>query len=393
MPENRRKWLRQGDEESTKASFPELFFDLVFVFALIQLSETLAADFTFGIAAEALLFIFALWWVWIHTTWITNLLNTEITPVRLLLFALMFLGIVLAIALPRAFSDMGLAFALAYSAMQLGRSLFALYAFRQAGDSLSFMTLLRITIWLILSSVLWIAGGLSEPRLRVALWVAALAIEYAGPVLRYWLPRLGPSPPETLDISGEHLAERCALFVIIALGETIITTGKNASSHLEIEGTSLVFLCAFLSTVLMWWIYFHDGQERAADKAEETAEPQVTAQQLFTYGHLPIVAGIILTAVGEDFSLSHPEEVGSYSHALALLGGPILFLGGAIWMKAMSSRYVPYSHVAGIAALVLCFLLVPFLANFFTQMLASAILLIVAIWEYVALKRFRRAAA
>lgn len=232
MTESGQQWLRQDDQEATRASFPELFFDLVFVFALIQLSETLAADFTFGIAAETLLFIFALWWVWIHTTWITNLLNTEITPVRLLLFAMMFLGIVLAITLPRAFTDMGLAFALAYSAMQLGRSLFALYAFRQAGDAGSFMSLLRITVWLFLSSVLWIAGGVSEPRLRVILWIAALAIEYIGPVLRYWLPRLGPSPQETLDISGEHLAERCALFVIIALGETIITTGKNASGHL-----------------------------------------------------------------------------------------------------------------------------------------------------------------
>lgn len=393
MTESGQQWLRQDDQESTKASFPELFFDLVFVFALIQLSEALAADFTFGIAAETLLFIFALWWVWIHTTWITNLLNTEITPVRLLLFAMMFLGIVLAITLPRALGDMGLAFALAYSAMQLGRSLFALYAFRQADDTVSFMTLVRITAWLFLSSVLWIAGGLSEPRPRVILWIAALAVEYAGPVLRYWLPRLGPSPPQTLDISGKHLAERCALFVIIALGETIITTGKNASSHLEIEGTPLVFLSAFLSTVLMWWIYFHDGQERAADKAEETAEPQVIAQQLFTYGHLPIVAGIILTAVGEDFSLSHPEETGSYSHALALLGGPILFLGGTTSMKIMSSRYVPYSHIAGIVLLAACFLLVSFIANFFTQALASAILLVVAVWEYVALRRFRRAAA
>lgn len=143
----------------------------------------------------------------------------------------------------------------------------------------------------------------------------------------------------------------------------------------------------------MWWIYFHDGQERAADKAEETAEPQIIAQQLFTYGHLPIVAGIILTAVGEDFSLSHPEETGSYSHALALLGGPILFLGGTALMKTMASRYVPYSHVTGIILLVACFLLVPFIANFLTQVLASTILLVVALWEYVALKRFRRAAA
>jgi low temperature requirement protein LtrA len=392
MAEARHHWLRKDDQNSTKASFPELFFDLVFVFALIQLSETLASDFSFGLAAEALLFIFALWWVWIHTTWVTNLLDTEIEPVRLLLFSLMFTGIVLAIALPRAFTDMGLVFALAYSAMQLGRSLFALYAFYRT-DTASFTTFVRITAWLVVSSVLWIAGGLSEPPLRVILWSAALVIEYLGPAVRYWLPTIGAAPPEALDINGEHLAERCALFVIIALGETILTTGKNASSHLESTMTLAVFCSAFLSTVVMWWIYFHDGQEKASDKADDSSEPQATAQYLFTYGHLPIVAGIILTAVGEDFSLSHPHEKGSYTHAAALLGGPMLFLGGTLWMKLVSSRMVPFSHVFGLLALAAGFVLVPIFANFAIQMAATAILLIVALWEYVALLQRRPRAA
>lgn len=392
MAEDKRHWLRKDDQDSTKASFPELFFDLVFVFALIQLSEALAAEFSFGFAAEALLFIFALWWVWIHTTWVTNLLDAEIVPVRLLLFSLMFFGIVLSIALPKAFADMGLVFALAYSAMQLSRSLFALYAFRDT-DSGSYRTFLRITLWLAISAALWIAGGLAEGQMRVALWVAALAIEYAGPGLRYWLPGLGAAPPETLKINGEHLAERCALFVIIALGETILTTGKNASAHLDVTGSPLVLLCAFLSTVLMWWLYFHDGQEQVADKVEETAEPQTVAQHLFTYGHLPIVAGIILTAVGEDFALSHPEERGSLNHAMALVGGPILFLSGMIWMKTVSSRFLPWSHCAGILAMLATFFLVPFVANFVTQVIATTVLFVVALWEYVALKRFRRAMA
>ncbi len=392
MADSKQHWLRKDDQDSTKASFPELFFDLVFVFALIQLSEALAAEFSFGFAAEALLFIFALWWVWIHTTWVTNLLDAEIVPVRLLLFSLMFFGIVLSIALPKAFADMGLIFALAYSAMQLSRSLFALYAFRDT-DSGSYRTFLRITLWLTISAALWIAGGLAEGQMRVALWVAALAIEYAGPALRYWLPGLGASPPETLKINGEHLAERCALFVIIALGETILTTGKNASAHLDVTGSPLVLLCAFLSTVLMWWLYFHDGQEQVADKVEETAEPQTVAQHLFTYGHLPIVAGIILTAVGEDFALSHPEERGSVNHAMALIGGPILFLSGMIWMKTVSSRFVPWSHCAGILALLATFFLVPFAANFVTQVIATTVLFVVALWEFVALKRFRRAMA
>ncbi len=393
MAEGKHHWLRKEDAESTKASFPELFFDLVFVFALIQLSQTLASDFSFGIAFDTLIFIFALWWVWIHTTWVTNLLDAEVVAVRLLLFGLMFLGIVLAIALPKAFDNAGLVFALAYAAMQLSRSLFALYAFKGV-DSASFMTFVRITVWLLVSSIFWVAGGFANPESRAMFWIVALAIEYAAPLLRYWMPGIGASPAETLDVNGEHLAERCALFVIIALGETIITTGKTASDHAD-EGGIIFFvlISAFLSTVLMWWIYFHDGQERAADTAEDTSEPQNTADHLFTYGHLPIVAGIILTAVGEDFTLTHPHEEGGYTSALAILGGPVLFLGGTLWMKTVSSRMVPWSHCAGIAAALVTLFLVPHAENFQLQLAAVTILLAVAVWEYIALRLFRRASA
>ncbi|MCD2184427.1 low temperature requirement protein A [Rhizobium sp. GN54] len=392
MADDRRYWLRKDDAEASSASFPELFFDLVFVFALIQLSETLVEDFTFGIASEAVLFILALWWVWIHTTWVTNLLDSEIVPVRIFLFVLMFLGIVLAIALPKAFTDMGLVFALAYCAMQLSRSLLALYAFRN-GDRAAFTTFLRITAWLVVSGALWVAGGLSEPHLRVLFWVAALAVEYVGPVVRYWLPSIGASPPEALNVDGEHLAERCALFVIIALGETILTTGKNASAHLENAATMPVLVLAFLTTVLMWWLYFHHGQEKAAEKAERTSRPQETAQHLFTYGHLPIIAGIILTAVGEDFSLTHPLESGSASSALALLGGPALYLAGLGWMRAASSRIVPYAHIAGIALLGATYLLVSNTTNFLIHLTAVAILLGVAVGEAAAVKRYGSRAA
>lgn len=388
----RQSWLRKDDQESSKPSFPELFFDLVFVFALIQLSQTLSSDFSFGIAFDALIFISALWWVWIHTTWITNLLDADLLPVRLLLFALMFLGLVLAIALPKAFDDAGLVFALAYAGMQLGRSLFALYAFRNA-DIASFTTFLRITFWLLVSSVLWVAGGLASPEARALFWVGALAVEYAAPICRYWLPVAGAASPESLDVNGEHLAERCALFVIISLGETIITTGKTASSHIDAGGiTMMVLVAAFFSTLLMWWIYFHEGQERAADTADDSGEPQTTADHLFTYGHLPIVAGIILTAVGEDFALTAPHEKNALNHAFAILGGPILFLAGTLWMKTVSLRRVPRSHCAGIALACAGFLLVPHVENAVLLFLAVAILFVVALWEYLAIRLHRRAA-
>lgn len=378
--------IRKADASQTRASFPELFFDLVFVFALVQLAKTLAVDFGPTTAVESALLILAIWWIWIHTTWVTNLLDTEQEPVRLLLFLLMFGGILLAVALPGAFGEHGLAFAIIYCSMQVGRSAFSLYAYRGIDPSSS-RTFLRITIWMIIASGFWLAGSQLDTNMRIAFWSVALLIEYLCPVARYYLPGLGRSAPETLDVSGEHMAERCGLFVIICLGETILTTGRNAAEHMTDDMTFAVFCSAFLSTGLMWWIYFHHGQEQAASKAEATSRPEALALNLFTYGHLPIVSGIILTAVGEDFSLSHAEERSSATTALAMLAGPALFLVGNFWIKVAAAREFPISHVFGIVLLAAVATLFPLTANYLLQFLATAILLVVALWEYVALRR------
>ncbi|WP_160003560.1 low temperature requirement protein A [Rhizobium sp. 18055] len=379
-------WIRSKSAERSKASFPELFFDLVFVFALIQLSHTLAADFSTATLAESFLLILAIWWLWIYTTWVTNLLDTDREAVRMLLFALMFGGVLLAIALPEAFGDHGVVFAALYCAMQLGRSVFMLFAFRRVDDA-SYLTFVRITVWVVASSLFWMAGAFADLESRVLLWSFALVLEYASPLARFWVPSLGPSPRESLDISGEHMAERCALFVILCLGETILTTGRNAAEHMQSNLTFAVFCSAFLTTGFMWWIYFHHGQQKTADKAEETSAPATVAHGLFTYGHLPIVAGIILTAVGEDFSLSHPDEQSSIKNALAILGGPALFLAGNIWLKVAAAEKPPLSHIAGVVILVAATALFASQQNFTIQMVSTATLLVVALWEYLALRR------
>ncbi|PZU67002.1 MAG: hypothetical protein DI546_22425 [Rhizobium sp.] len=378
-------WIRHDGQETGKATFPELFFDLVFVFALIQLSHSLAKDFGPTAVLEAGILILSLWWLWIHTTWITNLLNTEKEPVRILLFVLMFGGVLLAIALPEAFAEQGLVFALIYSVMQIGRSLFALYAFRDE-DRQSFLVFVRVTIWLAISSLFWLAGGFCDLGERILLWGMALAIEYAGPACRYVVPGLRSRDDDSLHLSGEHLAERCALFVIICLGETILTTGRTATEYMNSGLTFVVFCSAFISTVAMWWIYFHHGQAEASRKAEHADEKAKIAHNLFNYGHLPIVAGIILTAVGEDFSLSHAHEAATIREAIAIVGGPVLFLAGNIGVKIAATYQRPVSHFAGVAAL--CLLLpVPGIPLFIPQLASTGILLLVALWEYLALKK------
>ena len=190
MPHNHSNRLRTEEPDQTSASFPELFFDLVFVFALVQLSHTLASDFGVTAVFESALLVLAIWWVWINTTWVTNLLNTGREAVRLMLFCLMFGGVLLALALPEAFSDHGLMFALIYCAMQTGRSLFTLYAYRGVDDA-AFTTFVRITLWSLGSAVLWLTGAMMELEGRIALWSLAVAIDYASPAFRYAVPGLG----------------------------------------------------------------------------------------------------------------------------------------------------------------------------------------------------------
>ncbi|MBB3945326.1 low temperature requirement protein LtrA [Rhizobium skierniewicense] len=377
--------IRQEDADASKATFPELFFDLVFVFALIQLSHTLAKDFGSTALVEAAIIILSLWWLWVQITWLTNMLNTEAGPVRLFLFAMMFTGVLLAIALPKAFSDQALAFAAIYSVMQIGRSLFALYVFKGV-DHENALTFSRMAIWLAASSVFWIAGGLSSTLgWQIALWGVAIGIEYVGPLVKYYAPGLKTGKDERLHLSGEHLAERCALFVIICLGETILTTGRTATEYMNSGLTFVVFCSAFATTILMWWIYFHHGQEKVSEKADDTGEPEKIAQNLFNYGHLPIVTGIILTAVGEDFSLSHSQDPSTWREALAIAGGPILFLAGNIGVKVASSYIRPVSHFVGIGVL-LVLLLLQGMPLYALQIGCASVLGIVAAWEYVALR-------
>ncbi|HEV7323343.1 MAG TPA: low temperature requirement protein A [Ensifer sp.] len=380
-----KRWIRNPDSNNAKASFPELFFDLVFVFGLIQLSHTLADDFTSATVGEAFLLILAIWWLWINTTWVTNLLDPDIIAVRYMLFASMFASILLAIALPEAFGDHALAFAAIFAAIQLGRSVFAWLAFR-GEDRETAMTFLRVTLWAAAAGGLWIAGALLSFEARLIVWAAAIVLEYAGPLIRYRVPGLGGAPRETLILSGEHLAERCALFVIICLGETILTTGRNAVEHMDADLTFAVFCSAFVSTVAMWWIYFHKGQEAAAEKAEKTSKPEAVAHNLFTYGHLPIVAGIILTAVGQDFSLSHAEEDATLKTASVVVGGPALFLCGNIWVKLAASNRLPLSHLAGLIALALLLAVFSLVPTYTLCIGATASLLIASTWDYVGVR-------
>jgi low temperature requirement protein LtrA len=386
-----RTLLRQrGSHDASRVAMVELFFDLVFVFAVTQLSHTLLEHLSPAGALQTLLLFLAVWWLWIYTSWVTNWLDPDKAPVRLMLFALMLGGLVLSASLPHAFEAQGLLFGAMFAAMQVGRTAFMVWATRGAGRAALRINFVRIGVWLLVSAAFWIGGGLSDDGARLGWWTVALAIEYVGPVLLFRVPGLGASTTTDWDVDGSHLAERCALFVIIALGESILVTGAT-SANLQVSAETLTaFVVAFMGSVAMWWVYFDTGAERAAKRITQSDDPGRVARIAYTYLHLPIIAGIIVCAVADELVLTHPGHAEASAIAV-ILGGPALYLlGNALFKWVTNDRPIPpLSHCAGLALLAA---LAPVAIGGGWSALAlgtatTAILVGVAGWESLALRR------
>lgn len=382
--------LRQrGEHLESKVTNIELFFDLVFVYAVTQLSHTLLHQLNLIGALQVLLLFLAVWWVWIFTGWVTNWLDPERSLVRVALLTLMLAGLLLSIAIPDAFGERGMLFAGAYVFMQVGRTLFMLWAIGDAAPA-NTRNFQRIAVWLATSGVLWLIGGWLDGRTRAASWVAALLLEYLGPAVTFRVPGLGRSSTADWNVDGGHLAERCSQFVIIALGESVLVTGSSFAETLRQPTAPLAFVSAFIGSVAMWWIYFDLGAERGSRAIRQSDDPGRTARVAYTYLHLLIVAGIIVCAVADELTLRHPQQRTDMITAAVLIGGPALYLlGNALFKKTVNRINLPLSHLVGLAllaALALTFAWWPIAA---LGVATTVVLLVVAIWEVRSLRHVR----
>jgi low temperature requirement protein LtrA len=371
--------------QHSRVTYAELFFDLVFVFAVTQISHTLLAHFTPLGALQVTLLFLAVWWVWVYTSWITNWLNPEKTPVRLLLFGLTLGGLVLSTSIPTAFDGRGLWFAIAYAAMQVGKTVF-LWASTLPSQSLARANAIRITSWLALSAIFWIAGGLAEGPSRLVLWAIALVIEYISPAVRFWIPRYGASSVADWVVEGGHMAERCAGFIIIALGESIVVTGATFAELTWTTENVLAFVSAFVGCLAMWWIYFHKGAEAGSEQISKSSEPGRLARLAYTYLHMPIVAGIIVAAVADELVLKHPGGHSDLKTVISAIGGPLLFLFGTILFKHSFRGFLQLSHGVGIVALCVLAWFASELSPLVLSILTTAIMIVVAVWESISLQ-------
>ncbi|HET9399119.1 MAG TPA: low temperature requirement protein A [Sphingomicrobium sp.] len=385
MPRN--SHLRpEGDRGDHSVNFIELFFDLVFVFAVTQLSHYLLAHHTLEGVLQTLVMFLAVWWAWVYTAWATNWLDPDRAPVRLALIVIMALSMVMSSAIPAAFGAYGLPFALAYVAIQVGRTAYTAWA-REDFPRGTSTNMARATLYFVASGVLWIVGGLDEdPMRRLLWWTAALAIEFAGPLTFYFVPGIGRSSFAEWNISGAHMAERCGLFIIIALGEGILVTGATFTELQPTGPTILAFLSCFIGSVAMWWIYFDVGARRGHDLIEHDARPGQLGRQAYTYGHIPIVAGIIVIAVADEQVLAHPTGHLEPDYVAALIGGALLFIGGSMIFKRMTSgqHFWPLSHSVGLIlfSLLGMWAYIAHPTPLALHLAATGMFFIVAVWEW-----------
>lgn len=389
MGARRSDLLREEKNGHYEPSPVELLFDLVFVFAATRLSLFLVEHLDLMGLLEAVILLLAVWWFWDHVVWTTNWFNPDKWPVRLVLFTAMALGLVMSTSIIGAFKDLGVVFVVGYLGMHALRGSFIIVAAWRDSRELA-MNMVRATIWVALSSPLWIVGAVGAPEQRVWWWLGAIALNYLGPAVRYWLPAIGRSPVESWAVSGHHISERAQLFVIIALGESVLVTGFTFEGDWMNTTSALSLFAALAGTLLLWLIYFNNTAGVAQKYFEKARESGRVAANAYTYLHLLIVAGIVLVAVGDELVLGHPDDPLDPTTAAVVFGGPALYiLGNLLFKRSVGYRWLK-SHIISMLVLVGFFFLstaVGGLTPLIAAWLANAVMLAVVIGEEVAHRR------
>jgi low temperature requirement protein LtrA len=321
----------------------ELFFDLVFVFGLTQVTSLLADDPTWGGLVRGLLVLVALWWAWAAYAWLTNTLDPEEGAVRLVMFAVMAAMLVVSLAAPGAFGEDGVLFGVAYFAVRALH--LVLYAFAGRGDHDLLEAVARFASTSVAGPALLVVAGFLDGSQQVGLWVVALALDFVGGLLgrgRGW------------RVSPAHFAERHALIVIIAIGESIVAVGVGARG-LELGlGEIAAAVLGIVVAAALWWAYFDwvaIVSERLLTRASGVARATL-ARDVYSYLHLPMVAGVVLVALGMKETLAHVGDDLRTIPAVGLCAGLALYFAAHVLVRYRVSRTIGHGRPVAVVALL-----------------------------------------
>jgi low temperature requirement protein LtrA len=324
----------------------ELFFDLVFVFALTQVTARMAGDLSWGGLLRGLLVLAAIWWAWAAYAWLTNEVDARRREVRLAIFGAMVAMLLASLAIPRAFEGDALLFACAY----LGVRVMHVALFAAASEDVSVRQAGRALIpTSTFAPALLIAASALDGAAQTAVWIVALAIDYVGGAVR---------GIEGWRLSPGHFAERHGLIVIIALGESIVAIGVGAAGLALGAGELAAAALGVVAAAALWWIYFDDTAEHVEQRLLAAAgrARNVMARDAFSFLHLPLVAGIVLLALGVKKTLGDVDEHLKAVSAVALCCGAALYLAADV---AFRRRCLDTLDPQRLAAAVACIAVLP----------------------------------
>jgi low temperature requirement protein LtrA len=373
--------LLQDHSGQQRVTNIELFFDLVYVFAVTQMSHHLLAEPTVDGAVQTALLLALVWWAWVYTTWATNWLDARRIPVRLMLIALMLVSLVMSAALPGAFGSRGLIVAGAYVLMQVGRSAFVAIAGRGQRVDRIFT---RVTLWSVASGCVWVAGAFVAGHARELVWLAAFGVDLLGDRVGFYTPGMGRTTSEEWTIAGGHFAERCQAFIIIALGESIVVIGQALSVRQHVTAAVVAaFITAFAGSVALWWIYFDRSAEDGARVIAASPDPGALANSAYHLIHPVMVGGIIVAATADQEVLARPGAVGRVATSCLVIGGAALFLAGHVLFKRVIWGVISWPRAVAIAVLLLLLPVAPYIAALALSIVVVLVLLAVAVSDRV----------
>ena len=331
-------------EGERKTSYLELFFDLVFVFAITQVTSLILEDTSPAGFARAALVLALVWWAWSAYAWMTNAIDIENVVTRLIVLAAMVAAFFMALAVPDAYQDEGVWFAVAYFTVRVLNT--TLFSWGVRHDLPQLRATFRLAPWFLTAAFVALVGGFADGDNRAYFWLASLTIDVVGTLT---------AARANWRVSPSHFAERFALIVIIALGESIVAIGLATSDFERDLAFALSVVIAFAGVAALWWAYF-DFTAIAAERALRRASPEARgplARDVFTFFHYPMVLGIIFYAVAAKKTLAHPSEPLSEPGRWALGLGIAVFLSGFVLTRFRVIRRVAWERVAaGVAALV-----------------------------------------
>jgi low temperature requirement protein LtrA len=337
---------RETERVEQRVTPLELFFDLVFVLSFTQVTATVAHRGDWAGLGEGILILAAVWWVWAAYGWLTNTIDPDENVNRLCMFAAMGGMVVVSLSIPEAFGDRGLLFGCAYFVVRAMQLVLYVRSTRREGDPYNFDAILKLAPGLLLGSALLIVAGALDGGARTSVWILAILIDWSTPLL------FGSGE---FRLHPGHFAERYGLIVMIALGESVLATGAEMSFELN-GGEVIAALLGIAAVAALWWAYFDIVAIVAERRLIEAppGEQAPMARDAYSYLHFPMIAGIVLLAVGLRETLAGVDDPLDTVPAIALCGGTALYLAGHLGFRWRTlGTFSPHRALAAVALLAL----------------------------------------